>query len=88
MLRLTACIRYDLGPTAMRDELFVFRRSITMEKELLPQVQSTTMESITMQKEVLPQAARNVSSPMLENEDSMEAPPRWEIVSLHILSNQ
>ena len=35
-----------------------------------------------MQKEVLPQAARNVSSPMLENEDSMEAPPRSEMVTV------
>ena len=44
-----------MGPSAARDEVFLFRRAITLEKEVVTQ-------------------GRSLSSPMLENEDSMEAP--------------
>jgi len=48
--------QYLRGPKAARDEVFLFRSRITLEKEHLA-------------------AQRNVSSPMLDNEDSMDAPP-------------
>jgi len=51
--------RYDLGSTVVRDEVYIFRRTITPEKENIP---------LTTQP-------RTLSSPMLDNEDSMDAPP-------------
>merc|ERR1719427_2319852 len=48
--------QYMRGPRVTRDEVFIFRSRITLEKEHLA-------------------AQRNVSSPMLDNEDSMDAPP-------------
>jgi len=50
--------KYQLSPAVQQDEVYMFKRTITPEKETLP-----------------PPTPRTVSSPMLENEDSMDAPP-------------
>merc|ERR1712223_591296 len=47
--------KYQLGPAALMDEVYLFRRTITLEKESLA-------------------PTRNISSPLLDNEDSMDAP--------------
>merc|ERR1719350_147377 len=50
--------KYQLSAQVQKDEVYMFKRTITPEKETLP-----------------PPTPRTVSSPMLENEDSMDAPP-------------
>ena len=53
--------KYNLGPAVKRDEVYVFKRLITPEKEVLPGPVGVP---------------RNISSPILDiNEDSMDAPP-------------
>jgi len=53
--------KYNLGPAVKRDEVYVFKRLITPEKEVLPGPAGVP---------------RNISSPILDiNEDSMDAPP-------------
>merc|ERR1719312_1722460 len=47
--------KYQLGPAALMDEVYLFRRAITLEKENIA-------------------PTRNISSPLLDNEDSMDAP--------------
>ena len=52
--------KYQHGPRVKQDEVYIFKRLITPEKEALP----------------APVAPRNISSPVLDvNEDSMDAPP-------------
>ena len=52
--------KYAHGPKVKQDEVYMFKRAITPEKEMLP----------------APVAPRNISSPILDvNEDSMDAPP-------------
>ena len=50
--------KYQRSPRALTDEVYLFKRSISPEKESLP-----------------PATPRNISSPVLDNEDSMDAPP-------------
>ena len=53
--------KYMLGPGVKRDEVYMFKRPITPEKEVLPGPVGIP---------------RNMSSPILDvNEDSMDAPP-------------
>jgi len=53
--------KYELSSGVLKDEVFVFHRTITPEKEA---------PTVTQ-----PPPTRALSSPMLENEDSMDAPP-------------
>merc|ERR1712142_68312 len=50
--------KYQLSAAVQQDEVYIFKRTITPEKESLP-----------------PPTPRTISSPMLDNEDSMDAPP-------------
>ena len=56
----TSLKKYQHGLKVKKDEVYVFKRPISPEKEALPP----------------PPASRNISSPVLDvNEDSMDAPP-------------